>query len=293
MLFLSILLVASASRSIQADETTLTEEERKCVSSWDICLHSNDTKAIVGEGEIDITEAPFQVQIEISTIFNWQMFCAGSIIQKNVVLTAGHCVYRSLYDLSLIRVLSGSAIAGKGNIHNVEKIIVHPQYDKPKFAGDIGLVKVSPKFSFSSSVKPIGFSFVEPKDGLQTMIAGWGDTSGDFVSPSKKLKRITLPVMNRKICNAVYKIIAGDEYHFIDPSKICAGTPSMVLDACKGDSGGALYFDNTIYGVLSYGAGCEKFCRPKILTNVAYYGGWIEEQILKINSETLTSNYDQ
>lgn len=75
-----------------------------------------------------------------------------------------------------------------------------------------------------------------------------------------------------------------EDYQYIDQSKLCAGTPAMEEDACKGDSGGPLYFNNVVYGIVSYGYACAKACTPKIFTSVAYFVDWIHFQASKIEA---------
>lgn len=70
---------------------------------------------------------------------------------------------------------------------------------------------------------------------------------------------------------------------------ICAGHLFGRRDACTGDSGGPLmlpirtngsHFPFYQIGIVSFGIGCGRPCRPGIYVNVAHYADWISKKIL-------------
>jgi len=57
---------------------------------------------------------------------------------------------------------------------------------------------------------------------------------------------------------------------------LCAGDSlNFMIDACEGDSGGPLIHDDTLIGVVSFGAGCGVPFYPGVYTDVWYYKDWI------------------
>lgn len=75
-----------------------------------------------------------------------QHMCGASIISNSYLLTAAHCLAPLSNTRSVTVVCGTSYLNSGGNIYPVEKIIVHPQYDRNargRAAGyDIGLIKV-------------------------------------------------------------------------------------------------------------------------------------------------------
>lgn len=67
----------------------------------------------------------------------------------------------------------------------------------------------------------------------------------------------------------------------LSPGQYCTYNSTVRADACRGDSGGPLYFtadDSSIgyvVGIVSFGLSCGKEL-PSINTRVAYYLDWIE-----------------
>lgn len=57
---------------------------------------------------------------------------------------------------------------------------------------------------------------------------------------------------------------------------LCAGnTENWERDACVGDSGGPLFCNNLLVGIVSWGIGCGKKNYPGVYTDVYFYRGFI------------------
>lgn len=65
-------------------------------------------------------------------------------------------------------------LTSAGTRHEVEKFILHEEYDKPQFANDIALVRIKGEFKFNDKIQPIKYSnkFIEEDTYLE--IFGWG-----------------------------------------------------------------------------------------------------------------------
>lgn len=88
--------------------------------------------------------------------------------------------------------------------------------------------------------------------------------------------------MDRKTCNAIMKkrfeqIIDFSGDNIITDAMVCAGYPGGEFDACKGDSGGPLYLDGVVYGIVSWGFGCALQCSPHVYANVYTFRDWIKQ----------------
>lgn len=88
---------------------------------------------------------------------------------------------------------------------------------------------------------------------------------------SSILRRVTIPIVDREICNASY-----NPARIITERMICAGDLLHGgKDSCQGDSGGPLTADGILYGIVSWGYGCAEPNYPGVYTNVADLRFWI------------------
>ena len=127
---------------------------------------------IIGGHKIKIQEAPYQVSI-IWTLKN-KHHCGGSIISKNWIVTAAHCAsgFPFLYTIR-----SGSSYWNRdGHIHDVNKIIVHKEYDIERATNDIAMVKVRQPFVWSETTSfiPLFQNLKALKAGQEAVVTGWG-----------------------------------------------------------------------------------------------------------------------
>ena len=121
-------------------------------------------------------------------------------------------------------------------------------------------------------VKPVTL----PKQGQSTsgkcVVTGWGYINEDSESP-KILQKVEVPTISDEECREVY----GS--HVILDSNLCCGYPEGGKDACREDSGGPLYCNGYLAGVVSWGHGCGRPNYPGVYTEVSYYVDWIYESI--------------
>ena len=157
---------------------------------------------IFGGTPIDISDAPYQVSVEL----NGGHGCGGAIINSEWVLSAGHC-----YDgvqLGNLMVHAGATDQTNNNIGQrveVDQIIFHPDY--APFSGltvathDLALLHLSTPLCFNENVQPVVFATpanTSPDDvapGTATFITGWGDldvpASNCFTNPGTQVDILT------------------------------------------------------------------------------------------------------
>lgn len=104
--------------------------------------------------------------------------------------------------------------------------------------------------------------------GENARASGWGLVAGDG-SISPVLLEVNTTVISNFICSLIYSVVT--ESHLCTSGTGGTGT-------CRGDSGGPLVFNNTLIGVVSYGAkGCPPGY-PSGYARVTSYLDWIEEK---------------
>ncbi|XP_046718735.1 transmembrane protease serine 5 [Silurus meridionalis] len=241
---------------------------------------------IIGGVDATLGRWPWQV----SLYYHNRPTCGGSIITREWIITAAHCVSTLHQDSSWV-VYAGIVSRNAAKLaqymgHTVEKIIYNKNYNHRSHDSDIALIKLRKPLNFSDTIRPIclpQYSHELP-GGTLCWISGWGYTQPDNVyyalhsSYSDTLKEAQVPLISTKKCNS--SCMYNGE---ITPQMLCAGHTEGNLDACQGDSGGPLACqdDNVwrLIGVVSWGTGCAEPNHPGVYTKVAEFLGWIYDII--------------
>jgi trypsin len=216
---------------------------------------------IVGGVQAAKGEFPFLVSLRSS----WgSHFCGGSLIKKNWVLTAAHCVEGGYLKGIAVGLLNQADTEGVEKF-TVLEIIKHPGWDTNTMDNDFALVKLSG----DSKYAPITLNAKELSGG-EFVTAGWGTTS-EGGSVSKNLMKVSVPFITKEACSAAYDGITD--------SMLCAGYPQGGKDSCQGDSGGPLMIGSgssrVLAGVVSWGEGCARPNKPGVYSKVNGALEWI------------------
>jgi len=205
------------------------------------------------------------------------LFCGASLIAKDWVLTAGHCVVGQPPAAFDIIINHAQLDANTGERIAVERIVLHPQYNNITLDNDLALIKLK----YSSQIQPIQlvapYSNQDAPNKSATAL-GWGATvsSGDLFPLN--LHQVELPLTSNSICSSSMKENISDDM-------LCAGDGLGLRDTCSGDSGGPLIVFDTESnswrqaGVTSWGYGCADIGSYGIYTRIKNYAAFISSQI--------------
>jgi trypsin len=225
-------------------------------------------RRIVGGEPTDIKQHPWQVALTIGSAL-----CGGSIIAQRWVLTAAHCVTPTPRP-SEVKAKANETDYAKGGIWTeIERIVVHENYNMDTQENDIALVRL--KSPTAGRVIPLAFAALSVPSGQPLEVTGWGVTAEGGSTPSVTLRKATVPYVDNAICNtsAAYN-------GRIKPGMMCAGAQDGGMDACQGDSGGPLVWRTSdgpiLVGVVSFGEGCARKLKYGVYTRVSGYRDWID-----------------
>lgn len=232
---------------------------------------------IVGGTEAAPNEFPYIVSLHES----YGHICGGSLIKKNWVLTAGHCVAGTRISKVLIG-LHDQNKTGTAEVIKPKRIIRHPQYNASTTDYDFALIELERNSSF----EPVEYNTTEisisDKQGEQIMstTAGWGETNQMGVlslgnrASATRLQRVDVPLASTTLCSQGYP-------NNITDRMICAGYVEGKKDACFGDSGGPLIVKDAntgapvLVGVVSWGEGCARAGKLGVYSKVNAVAQWI------------------
>lgn len=233
-------------------------------------LATLNTKIVGGENS---SPGSWPWQASLNT--NGYVFCGGSLITNQWVLTAAHCLTQIPPNLE---VLLGRYTQSSPNptevSRRIDEVICHPLYDSWTNDNDLCLLKLSAPVNFTQNISPICLASEGSTFYTETNIwvTGWGNVLGDgSVSLPDILQEVKLPIVGNNECKCTYRRLTDN--------MLCAGTSAGGKDSCQGDSGGPLVIKegNTWVqgGVVSFGRGCGLPGVPGVYARVSNYQGWI------------------
>ncbi|XP_028160125.1 vitellin-degrading protease-like [Ostrinia furnacalis] len=270
-------------------------------------LRHND--GIVGGEDIDISEAPYQVSLQVKG----RHYCEGTLVAKDIVITAAHCLnsYFHLFkclifrkvtklnlkflvaiyaqfpvsieklfcfslDASIYQIRAGSSFSDRdGELYLVAKVLPHPKFDYEEFDSDIGIVWLSEPVEVSDKIATVEMKECvdEVPDGDIVQVTGWGWTEPirSLAHNDLMLQRVLIPKIADSKCRDAYD-------HLFTENMLCAGLPEGGKNACF-DSGGPLIHNGKLAGVVSFSRGCARPDYPAVYAKVSALRKWINEQL--------------
>uniref|UniRef100_A0A3B3CL93 Si:dkey-32n7.7 n=1 Tax=Oryzias melastigma TaxID=30732 RepID=A0A3B3CL93_ORYME len=235
---------------------------------------------IVGGADAAPGSWPWQVSLQLYG----KHLCGGSLINKEWVLTAAHCVVGT--NKFLVS-LGHQNLQGKNPnkvSRRVAAKIVHPDFGGRTLDNDIALLRLSSPVTFTHYIRPVclaasGSVF---NNGTGSWVTGWGNV--------KEGGKLTLLAFSMFLWAGLTCLSLQSCYLDginITSNMICAGVLGGVTFLCQGDSGGPMVTKlGSVWiqsGIVSFGVGCARPNLPGVYSRVSLKSPEILQEVLAEN----------
>ena len=248
-------------------------------------VHSR-AKRVIGGSEAVANSWPWMVSFIDDK--NLQQ-CAGSIIDREWILTAAHCFFFTgkpgpLYNNYTFHLADHNLNFTDPQEYEVQssKVYIHPKYVIGGGVSpgdyDIALMKLSQPLNYTDYVQPICVGTKEDifNENDTCFLTGWGnvkDDTGYHRSPVLKEARLDLVGLQECNSNTSYKGKVSNRF-------LCAGRRQGGIDGCYGDSGGPYQCERNgtwiQLGIMIWGIGCARANHYGVYTDVRVLQPFIE-----------------
>jgi secreted trypsin-like serine protease len=221
---------------------------------------------VVGGTPVADGAYPFMAFLDIRYRNGSRGRCGGTLIGRDSVLTAAHCVPNARKVLLTVgrTVISES----QGQLRSVRYVFIHPRYNPPKYAYDAAVLKL---YSPVKGIKPIKLATAKQNrlelPGHTLRAAGWGSRSeGGNLQFSDRMRVVSLPVVSDHRARRAHSSLGVPYFPSL---MVAAGEKGK--GTCYGDSGGPLFnpgSTSTQVGIVSHGHICGEASFPAVFTEV-------------------------
>ncbi|CAG0921538.1 unnamed protein product [Notodromas monacha] len=236
-------------------------------------------------------QLPWQISVQFYGVVH---FCGGTILRKNIALTAGHCIegFQAWELAAVAGITDRSSSASSMQVRRVERMEAHPKYNPVNALNDLGIILLETDFDFNSFVQhiPLPKETTIVKPDSDCIVSGWGSTDPYGIEDASRLQYAKLKIVPDSRCQerlTVFRRVYGQS--FSKDLHLCAAVESGLANACFGDSGGPFVCPTRrnatfLAGVVSWGPEvCGSSVIPVVFTDVRAYLPWIVRTVADLH----------
>jgi secreted trypsin-like serine protease len=241
----------------------------------------------VGGDLVQISDYPWQVALIAGYAQMRLQFCGGTLIRRDIVVTAAHCVdnNRVSQNPSRVDIVSGTSLYAEGGERKkVIAILMHPSWNPKNMDNDAAILLLD---SEVEQGEPVELERNVISIGTKPTVTGWGSLLEGGRS-SEELMGVAIPVIDNSVCNA-----AESYQKSITDNMLCAGEREGGKDSCQGNSGGPLVLgtknEARLVGIVSWGEGCARKYKYGVYTRVSSVYDWIYSTVAAVRPEKIST----
>ncbi|XP_075727822.1 chymotrypsin-1-like isoform X2 [Rhipicephalus microplus] len=211
--------------------------------------------------------------------------CGGSIITRDVIMTAAHCV-KTGGRIARVVVYYNTTRLQDDNYIDVESAVVHPKYRNLDSGYNIALLKLSrPIDRYDRFVRPVCLPWQGKRIRAgQMLIAGYGAVNMQN-KPSDHIFYYMANVLSERSCS----LAMAHQWKHIKAKvwKLFMCTKNLYQTAYTGDSGDpvtAISGGRSVqYGIVTFGQKQNRGPAPVMHTKVSMFIDWINDSLDRID----------
>ncbi|KAI4579309.1 hypothetical protein MJG53_001183 [Ovis ammon polii x Ovis aries] len=169
----------------------------------------------------------------VALYFNDQQVCGASLVSRDWLVSAAHCVYGRNLEPSKWKAVLGLYMASNLTSPQIEtrlidQIVINPHYNKRRKDSDIAMMHLELKVNYTDYIQPICLPGENQvfSPGRICSIAGWG-TLAYQGSTADILQEADVPLLSNEKCQQQMP-----EYN-ITENMVCAGYEAGGVDSCQ------------------------------------------------------------
>lgn len=261
---------------------------------------SKSVSLIVKGNEYTRGTWPWTVALMLRRNNQQKFFCAGVLIAKTKVLTAGHCIQDKEREVLLARdilLLFGVHDLNDRNQNGVysasaAEVTMHPDWNPygEKYDADIALITVDDEIPYTRFIQPICIASDEI-EATEGFVTGWGKSEDESKLHENIPKVLKVPIWTNEHC-----YLEAEEFTKLASRRtLCAGSRDGT-GVCNGDSGGGLFVKNGdaffLKGIISASLVKQGKCDVSnfaLYTNVNKFIRWINVDTQEVSSKFSSS----
>ncbi|XP_036122206.1 putative serine protease 46 [Molossus molossus] len=244
------------------------------------CGQTNVSCKVVKGKMVEMGKWPWQVNL----LYLGMYICSGSLIHRQWVLTAAHCLERSL-DPAQYSVMTGiQHLSEKGIQLPLSQVVIHENF-RNLLSDDIALLKLKDPISWSSFVQPVCLpnAKLTPSVGNTCWAIVWGQPNVKATPKIYSLQEVAVKIIKNEVCDQQYGFLFLKGLKKLLGKDLLCAHSELGVDSCKVNSGSSLVCQvNKTWmqvGVESWSFSCKQHHFPNIYTSTSYYSSWIKRQI--------------